>query len=571
MRRWIVSSLTIFSVSIGLGFPLQASKAEAHLFATGPTLAVGAGVTCVVSDEGFVSCWGIGYKDYWLVPSDLGRVTQLAAGTDHMCALSPQGSVRCWGYSALNALKIPADLGVVVALSASNYNTCALNTLGKVRCWGWFDYNKFMPSNLGKVTQMSLGVLLCVVDDTGTVRCWSHVDNSPALANVPGDLGEVQIVKTSNAGPVACVLKEAGVVKCWGYEGTKYDVPADLGKVIQLYVSSMGVCTVDKLNLIRCWGDDQFYSSSPPSDLGIVRQMSIREYNRTCAVDEYGAVKCWGSAKGTVPSNLKPVLLEPLQFNSTSAPKMFGSTILCSPVVAVIENWDFGVAFEYQWLRDGNPIEGATSSYYVPSGADYQTTLSLLVTGSKSGYMPKAQTSTGQIVGAGDLLQTPNPKIQGNLKVGGTLALTPLTWDPDVTFQYQWLRDGAEIDGANGTSYVLQAKDFGKDISLSVLGSKDCFHPQTKVSAGLAVGAPSPKIEGNPKVGNWLTASSGFWYSGASMSYQWLRNGAAISRATSAKYKLTPADKGKKITIKVTGKKLGIKTISKNSAPLTIK
>ncbi|MDR1043256.1 MAG: hypothetical protein LBL54_05060, partial [Clostridiales Family XIII bacterium] len=41
--------------------------------------------------------------------------------------------------------------------------------------------------------------------------------------------------------------------------------------------------------------------------------------------------------------------------------------------------------------------------------------------------------------------------------------------------------------------------------------------------------------------------------SGVKYKYQWLRNGKAIKKATKSSYKITKADKNKKISVKVTG------------------
>ncbi len=51
-----------------------------------------------------------------------------------------------------------------------------------------------------------------------------------------------------------------------------------------------------------------------------------------------------------------------------------------------------------------------------------------------------------------------------------------------------------------------------------------------------------------------------------SFKYQWLRNGATISGATASTYKLVAADRGQKITVKVTGAKSGYQSIAKTSA-----
>ncbi|MBK7821914.1 MAG: hypothetical protein IPJ61_12775 [Tessaracoccus sp.] len=49
------------------------------------------------------------------------------------------------------------------------------------------------------------------------------------------------------------------------------------------------------------------------------------------------------------------------------------------------------------------------------------------------------------------------------------------------------------------------------------------------------------------------------------LSYRWLRNGKAVKGAAKSTYKLKKADKGKKITVKVTGKKSGYTTVAKTS------
>ncbi|MFT3887459.1 MAG: hypothetical protein QM713_04755 [Arachnia sp.] len=75
----------------------------------------------------------------------------------------------------------------------------------------------------------------------------------------------------------------------------------------------------------------------------------------------------------------------------------------------------------------------------------------------------------------------------------------------------------------------------------------------------------TPTISGTAKVGKKLTAKTGTWSPTAAFSYQWYRNGKAISKATSSTYTLTSSDKGTTITVKVTGKKAGYVTVAKTS------
>jgi hypothetical protein len=76
----------------------------------------------------------------------------------------------------------------------------------------------------------------------------------------------------------------------------------------------------------------------------------------------------------------------------------------------------------------------------------------------------------------------------------------------------------------------------------------------------------TPKISGTAKVGKRLTAKPGTWTSGTRFSYQWYANGVAIKKATKSTLTLKSAQKGKKITVKVTGKKSGYATVAKTAA-----
>lgn len=74
-----------------------------------------------------------------------------------------------------------------------------------------------------------------------------------------------------------------------------------------------------------------------------------------------------------------------------------------------------------------------------------------------------------------------------------------------------------------------------------------------------------PAVSGTAKSGNTLKAVIGTWTSGTAHSFQWYAGGAAISGATGATLKLSTAQAGKKITVKVTGKKSGYVTVARTS------
>lgn len=83
--------------------------------------------------------------------------------------------------------------------------------------------------------------------------------------------------------------------------------------------------------------------------------------------------------------------------------------------------------------------------------------------------------------------------------------------------------------------------------------------------------APAPKITGTKKVGKTLKAKLGTWKpSGVKHAYQWYRGSAKIEGATKSSYRLTPQDKGRKITVRVTGRAPGFAGRTKTSAAARI-
>jgi hypothetical protein len=167
------------------------------------------------------------------------------------------------------------------------------------------------------------------------------------------------------------------------------------------------------------------------------------------------------------------------------------------------------------------------------------------------------------------------PSISGTPVFGQVLTASPGTWsEAGTTFAYQWRRGGTDIPGATASTYQAGAADLGMQLSVRVTASKTTFADGIATSAAtgavqpaaLSVGAPT--IKGKARVGKTLTALPGSWGpTPLTLSYQWLRNGAPITGATGTAYKLKKKDKGKKISVRVTGTKPGFTTASATSPP----
>ncbi len=108
-----------------------------------------------------------------------------------------------------------------------------------------------------------------------------------------------------------------------------------------------------------------------------------------------------------------------------------------------------------------------------------------------------------------------------------------------------------------------------KDVS-GFIHFQHSYPVATSAAAPRNLTPATPKISGTTRVGRTITATPGTWKpTNTALSYQWLRAGAAISKATGKTYTLVASDLGKKIQVKVTGKLSGYTTASRTSAATT--
>ena len=173
---------------------------------------------------------------------------------------------------------------------------------------------------------------------------------------------------------------------------------------------------------------------------------------------------------------------------------------------------------------------------------------------------------------------TGGPGITGTVGAGETLtATTDLIEDEDgltgATFTYQWLVDGAEINGATDSTYIVIAADEGKPIEVRVAFTDDAGNPESLTSNPFLSAPPliirdvpviasntpatgAPTITGTVRVGETLTAnttdiSDSDGLNNATFTYQWLADDADITDATGSTYALVAADEGKTVKVRV--------------------
>ncbi len=191
-----------------------------------------------------------------------------------------------------------------------------------------------------------------------------------------------------------------------------------------------------------------------------------------------------GGGGGGTPTTPTPTI------TNTVKPVITGDAVVGGALAASQGTWSTdGLTFAYQWLRDEEPIEGATSAEYAPVVADLGKAVSVKVTATKSGSTPGTATSDPVTVEKGAAPQSSAaPEITGTPELGETLTVSDGEWDlEDLTFGYQWLRDGEAIEGATEATYLVTEDDLGTELAAEVTASKDGHEDGSATSEPVAV------------------------------------------------------------------------------------
>ncbi len=180
---------------------------------------------------------------------------------------------------------------------------------------------------------------------------------------------------------------------------------------------------------------------------------------------------------------------------ATSAPTINGTpqveqTLTADTSSIADEDGLTSVSYEYQWLAGGTDIAGATSSSYTLTSSEQGKTIQVQVTFTDDADNQEILTSEATVAVAAKPNTAPTglPTINGKRQVGQTLtADTSNIADEDgltnVSYEYQWIAGGTDIDGANGSSYTLTASEQGQTIQVRVTFTDDSDNQETLTSA----------------------------------------------------------------------------------------
>ena|GEM_PF-245789 len=239
-----------------------------------------------------------------------------------------------------------------------------------------------------------------------------------------------------------------------------------------------------------------------------------------------------------------------------------GVAVVGGTLTAAAPAWTPDAALAYQWLRDGEPIGGATGGAYAPAAGDAGHVVQVRVTGTADGYRTASVTSVPQTVARGSgAAALALPRLAAAPGVGKAVGVTLAAGTPAAGLGYQWLLDGVAIARANAAAYTPVPSDAGRQLQVQVSSPAATVSSEAKVVAAAEFSAAwRPGIRGKARVGETVSAITGRWSPQPAFAYQWLLDGKPIKGATHATHVVAAAHAGKWLSVRISATRLGYAT-----------
>jgi hypothetical protein len=232
---------------------------------------------------------------------------------------------------------------------------------------------------------------------------------------------------------------------------------------------------------------------------------------------------------GTIASNVVNLTVDSAP-SITTQPA--ANTSLCAGNALNLSVVNTGGAVSYQWRKDGVAIAGATS-------ATYQIASTVPADGGV--YSVQLTNSCGTIVSSNATVSV-SPATTITLQPVSATICTGTNHTFEVTangsgLTYQWSKDGVAVFGATSNSLVLSNASISNSGSYVVTVTGACGTVTSQVATLTVVGGPV--INTQPQATAICAGQNGsisVTASGPSLTYQWFKDGVAISGATMATY-----------------------------------
>nr|WP_281385861.1 CHAP domain-containing protein [Nocardioides luti] len=340
---------------------------------------------------------------------------------------------------------------------------------------------------------------------------------------------------------------------------------------------------VPKVGAVAWWAENV----RPAGSAGHVAYVEkvISEDEIIVSQDSWGGDFSWARitrAGGSWPSGF--VHFNDVSFDNTAKPTVSGDTKVGGVLTATTGSWSpasTDTTYSYAWKAGGEPITRATKATLTLRADEKGKRIQVAVTASRAGFPAATAVSTKTpVVESGVLSSTVAPVLSGEATVDQVLSVTAGTWDPaSPSLAYQWLRDGAPIDGATATTYSPTPDDVDHVLTVRVTASRAGYDdvavvtaPTDPVALADFVVKHAPTLTGSPRLGESLTLDPGSWSpaTDATATITWFRGGLPVEGVTGTTYVLGPEDLGQRIAASVTVTRAGYTPLVQPTAATTL-
>ncbi len=249
----------------------------------------------------------------------------------------------------------------------------------------------------------------------------------------------------------------------------------------------------------------------------------------------------------------------PGSITSSTAGVFQEGVTLTAPGVSGDADGDAGSPnYAYQWFKDGTQISGATGSTYVVPNTGAGTYKVAIIYSDAQGYRVTVNSADQVVAIANNGNGTPGSitsSTAGVFQEGVTLTAPGVSADPDgdagsPNYAYQWFKDGTQISGATGSTYVVPNTGAGT-YKVAIIYSDAQGYRVTVNSADQVVAIAN---NGNGTPGSITSSTAGVFQEGVTLTapgvsgdpdgdagspnyaYQWYKDNVVISGATTSTY-----------------------------------
>lgn len=207
-----------------------------------------------------------------------------------------------------------------------------------------------------------------------------------------------------------------------------------------------------------------------------------------------------------------------------------------------------GSNLSYQWLRNGFAISGATNSSYTVTAARLEDSASYSVRVAGLGGSVDSNPGTLSVspLGSGPLVISSRPLNQ-NVAVGQSVTLSVVASGSGLT--YLWTKNGGALAGATGANFTIASAQTGDaalyTVRVSSGGESESVSAKLTVGGVVGSGVTITSQPASRSVDAGQSVTFSVSATGASgLTYQWLKNGSAVSGAVSPNYTIASAQTG---------------------------